>query len=237
MRKIPSNEKVLITGCARSRTSLVASLFSKLGFWGGETFGPDRNNKAGYFENKLLREKISKPLLDLFGADRLGQSSFPDLSQVQKASKNYIFISELRRSWYKCMDKQGWDGSQSWYYKGAKLCLMWPIWNEVFPEAFWVIVRRNPEDIAESCLRTSFMRAYSKKADWLRWVNYHQDRFEAMKEAGLRVFEIWTDAFLDGDFQSFIELMDWLGMDEESYDLEEIKNLVQPSITHKLRRK
>ena len=31
----------------------------------------------------------------------------------------------------------------SWYYKGAKMCLIWPIWHKAFPEAEWIIVRRD----------------------------------------------------------------------------------------------
>jgi hypothetical protein len=87
-----------------------------------------------------------------------------------------------------------------WFYKGAKMCLFWPIWHRAFPNAKWIIVRRKDEDIINSCLRTGFMRAYDDAEGWQTWVDHHKERFQEMKAAGLSVAEVWPTKFVEGDF-------------------------------------
>ena len=69
---------ILITGCARSGTSLVAGIFNICGAFGGEISGPTIYNKKGIFENAFIREMLVKPWLENVGADPMGQSPLPD---------------------------------------------------------------------------------------------------------------------------------------------------------------
>ncbi|NJM42225.1 MAG: hypothetical protein HC853_16515 [Anaerolineae bacterium] len=56
---------------------------------------------------------------------------------------------------------QHYDGVQPWGFKEPKMCLMWRLWDQHFPGARWVIVRRPIEQVVDSCMRTSFLRYQS----------------------------------------------------------------------------
>ncbi len=217
-------QPILITGCARSGTSLVAGSIDLCGAFGGVTIGPNRNNRKGMFENARIREEITKPYLHDIGMDPLGQYPLPNpLSlaiPVDWASRvDRIFLDE------------GYAGGPR-YYKGAKMCLFWPVWHYAYPGAKWVVVRRRSGDIADSCLQTGFMRAFrdrkiqrivgadSERDGWLWWVRWHIQRFIEMIEAGLNCFQIWPERMVEGDYGQLYQLMDWLGLKWNSDVLE-----------------
>lgn len=183
--------------------------------------GPTPFNQKGQFENNEIRDKITKPFLTALGVDRLGQYPLPrtrDLTSVP--GWNSRILSVLRG--------QGYEGG-IWFYKGAKLCLYWPVWHGAFPEARWIIVRRDPDEIASSCLRTPFMRAFSDKEGWLGWVREHEERFEDMQEEGLDVFEVWPGRSIDGDLEQFKSMIEWVKL--EWNDLA-VKKFITPSLWH-----
>jgi hypothetical protein len=100
-----------------------------------------------------------------------------------------------------------------WYYKGAKMCLIWPIFHHAFPDATWVIVRRRIDDNVYSCLRTAFMSAYRNAAGWKRWAEEHHRRFDQMRaHPGLRVYEVWPRKFIRGDFKEVRTVVEQCGL-------------------------
>jgi hypothetical protein len=111
-----------------------------------------------------------------------------------------------------------------WMYKGAKMCLMWPIWHHAFPNAKWVIVRRKTSDIISSCLKTNFMHAFSKEhcrkavgvksefEGWLWWVHQHEKRFVEMITEGLNCKIVWPERMVRGDYEQLYETVEWLGL-------------------------
>ena len=141
---------IFVTGCARSGTSLTASILKNLGCNTGKL--------NDLYENTGIREKVLKPYLRSVGADPLGQKPLPD-------TDNLPAMPDLRK-----MVQQHIPNLEPWMYKDAKLTLVWPVWAREFPEAKWVLVRRDKAEIAKSCLRTSFMRAYEGQLGWERWV-------------------------------------------------------------------
>ena len=227
---------ILITGAARSGTSMVAGAIHACGAWKGDTAGPNRNNKKGMFENTAIRNTIMKPYLRKHGWDPLGQYPLPDITKIPiptdwKQRMESIFIS------------QGYPGGP-WMYKGAKMCLMWPIWHYAFPNAKWVIVRRKTEDIAKSCCKTGFMRAFCKSEiqkevgvdnefdGWVWWVNQHLDRFREMIDEGLNVKVVWPERMVRGDYSQMMQTIEWLGLKWNS----EVLNFIDPKLW-KARRK
>jgi len=146
---------ILITGCARSGTSMTAGILDRCGAYGGNLLmGHSRANRKSFYENREIRDNILKPYLMLCGADPLGQKPLPQPQAL-------LPLANLRSKIEQIFKFQGYkDGP--WYYKGSKMCLVWPTFHTAFPEAKWVIVRRRDEDIVYSCMRTAFMRAYRK---------------------------------------------------------------------------
>lgn len=210
---------IIVTGCPRSGTSLVAGIIHKCGAFGGEMFGPTQNNKKGFFENRFVREQLVKGYLKKIGADPLGQKDLPkigDLIPQPNWAKN--FEQEFRQ--------EGYRGGPL-FVKSVKGCLFWPIWNEAFPDAKWVIVRRDDREIAESCLRTSFMRAYTDIDGWLGWVEHHKQCFDQIWQHCSNVREIWPATILSGDLKEIQAVIDWCGLE---WNEEEVKDFIDPSL-------
>lgn len=208
---------ILITGCARSGTSMVAGVINMCGAWGGELSGPNHNNQKGMFENAEIRNTVVKPYFESIGVDRLGQYPLVD---IQKLRIPVDWSSRI----CSVMVKQGYPGGH-WFYKCAKACQFWPVWEYAFPNARWIIVRRKDQDIVNSCMRTSFMRAFDKEHNrravkakttedgWQWWVEQHKKRFEEMVMAGLNVKVVWPEKMVNGDYQQMKEAVEWCGLE------------------------
>jgi len=201
-------EPILVTGAARSGTSMTAGVFHLCGAWGGQMSGPTSNNRRGMFENARIRNTIVKPYLKRIGVDPLGQHPLPDVNNLpQLRDLRSRVLGEILAQGYR--PKQG-----EWMYKGAKMCLLWPLWHEAFPRARWVVVRREKADIVNSCLRTGFMRAFRDAKGWEGWVEAHEARFSEMHAADLDIHEVWPTKMIQGDFteiQSAVEdfFLEW----------------------------
>lgn len=220
-----ANSPILITGCARSGTSMTAGLINLAGAWGGEMSPPNRNNQRGMFENREVRSDMVKAFLRSIKCDPLGQHPLPSIGYL-KSKFDGDFCDKWRNRFMRIMSKQGYDGGPL-FYKGAKMCLMWPIWANAFPQARWVIVRRETEDIVNSCLRTSFMRAYKTRSGWLHWVAEHEARFEQMIDAGLDVREVWPQRMIAGDFTEMQMVVNNLGL---VWDADGSREFVDPGL-------
>ena len=85
-----ANRPILVTGCARSGTSMTAGIIDLCEAWGGITSGPNRNNRKGMFENASIRNNLVKPFLANIGADPMGQSPLPDVEKCKLMSVDAI---------------------------------------------------------------------------------------------------------------------------------------------------
>lgn len=179
--------------------------------------GPNLNNAKGMFENARIRNEIVKQYLRSIDADYMGQYPLPE-------TEGMPILTTWQAQVEKVMLEEGYEEGL-WMYKGAKMCLHWPIWNFAFPDAKWIIVRRKPSDIINSCLRTGFMSAFRSKANqkavgvnnewdgWLWWVRQHEDRFREMINAGLNCKVVWPDRMVEGNYQQMKETLEWVGLE------------------------
>lgn len=223
---------ILITGAARSGTSMVAGVIDLCGAFGGTTSPPNINNRRGMFENAYIKNNIVKPYLRSIGCDPMGQRPLPSLSQVLSATHEQAL--RLRNSVVEVLKREGLPEGASWYYKCAKMCLVWYLWNRAFPEAQWIIVRRDDEDIINSCMKTGFMRAYNKTEGWRLWVAEHKRRFHEMKAAGLDVREVRPEKMVNGDFTEMMHVVDELGL---KWNEEEAIAFITPALWSTVQRK
>lgn len=209
---------ILITGAARSGTSMVAGLINMCGAFGGDMSGPTRNNARGMFENACIRNQIVKPYLRQQGYDPMGQFPLPDVSHLPIPADWKDRIRTV-------LAEEGLTPDARWMYKGAKICLMWPVWAHAFPRAKWVIVRRRSADIADSCCKTNFMRAFrrqefrkavgarTERDGWIWWIRQHEQRFVEMLNEGVDAKIVWPERMVSGDYSQMHELIDWLGLE------------------------
>lgn len=204
---------ILITGCARSGTSLATGMLAALGLDLGE-----RRSVNVLNENTAVRQQILKPMISRFGGDPLGQSHFPDPVAVHA-------LPGLREQ--VAMIFGGIGGMRG--YKDAKLTFVWQAWAAAFPAAKWVLVRRDRAAIVDSCIRTNFMRARGDdRAAWGQWVDEHLTRFDAMKAAGLDLVEVWPDRVVE-DPASFEPVATHCGL---SFDLDAVAQCIKPRMWH-----
>jgi len=221
---------ILITGCARSGTSLVAGIINQRGAFGGQMSGPTSSNAKGMFENAKIRNDIVKPYYRSLNVDPLGQFPLPDISNLPIPSNWEQRIRQV------ILDQGYKDGP--WMYKGAKMCQHWPVWNYAFPDAKWIIVRRKTPDIINSCMRTGFMRAFvnpsnqrhvgakNEQEGWLWWVHQHEERFVEMVKTGLNVKWIWPERMIDGDYSQIKEMLEWLGLEWN----QDVMDFIEPKL-------
>lgn len=218
---------ILITGCARSRTSLVGGIVNISGAFGGSLAPANTNNKKGMFENTTIKDTICKPFLKNIGCDPMGQFPLPSMGHFENMT--YAFVKSWKARVVDVITTQGYDETVPWFYKEAKMCLMWPVWYSAFPEARWIIVRRDDEEIAESCLRTPFMRAYKTKEGWLEWVAEHKKRFDEMKLNNLNVVEVWSQKIIDRDYREIKSAIEKFGL---VWNEEKVNDFVSPELTY-----
>ncbi len=207
---------ILITGCARSGTSMVAGAINLCGAFGGIMNSPNKSNEKSMFENIQITEELCKPYLRSIGADSAGQYPLPDPYNLSIPSNWRSRVEEI-------MVEQGYKGGP-WMCKGSKLCLMWPVWHHAFPTAKWIVVRRRTADIIHSCQKTGYMKAFryptnqvavnakDETEGWLWWIHQHEKRFVEMITEGLNVKIVWPERMVYGDYQQMFETMDWLGL-------------------------
>lgn len=217
MLKDYSDKPTLITGAARSGTSMVAACFHLCGAWKGDTGGFHKHNEKGMFENLPLRQNVVKPFFRTLGCDPLGQYPLP-------VTNNIKIPFDFKEKVLKEVKAQGWTTETPWMYKCAKMSLIWPAWVYAFPESKWIIVRRKKEDIVYSCLRTTFMRAYYHKEvlsalgletpeeGWDYWVSMHEQKFNEIINQGINVKVIWPEKMVRADYSELKEAIEWAGL-------------------------
>lgn len=186
---------ILVTGAARSGTSLVTKILQAHGAWLGQ---PGHVNQL--YENTAIRQRILKPYLLRVGADPLGQRVLPDVARLPVHGGLLHAVRAVLMG--------GREGAKL-AYKDAKLCLVWPAWHQAFPKAKWIVVRRKRQDIISSCERTHFMR---HRTNWGEWVDQHELRFQQMRGGGLDLVEIWPSEFIS-DPEKFRPVCDHAGLD------------------------
>ena len=212
---------ILVTGCARSGTSLAAGIIHICGAFGGELLGPNSWNQKGMFENLYIRENLVKPYLEAIGADPRGQRPLPVASTCP-------IVQDWHEMFMDVMKEHGYEDGPI-FYKGAKMCLMWPVWHTAFPRAKWVITERDNEGIIASCQQTVFMNTYNDEAGWQGWIDHHKECVNEMWFAGCDGFVINTPDIIQGDLSAAEEMIEWLGLD---WDEDAVKEFVSPEIWH-----
>jgi len=225
-------DPILITGCARSGTSMIAGVINICGAFGGDMAGPNANNQKGMFENSVIRGQIVKPYLKQIGADPQAQYPLPN-------TENLLIPRDWRSRVEGVMNVQGYTGGP-WMYKCPKMGLHWPVWHYAFPNAKWIIVRRRTGDVVDSCMKTGFMKAFAKPATqkavgvtnerdgWIWWVRQFEQRFVEMitAEDGPNCKQIWPHRMVDGNYDQLYETIDWLGLEWNTGALEFIDPLL-----------
>lgn len=221
-----NEQLILVTGCARSGTSLIAGIVNLCGAFGGQLAAATRLNQKGMFENSEIRNRIVKRFLKSIGADPLGQNPLPDRNRVSKIAEEPGKARAWRDRILNVLRDQGYQQG-TWFYKGAKMCLVWPLWHAAFPNARWIIVRRLDADIIASCRHSSFMSKCRGRNGWQGWIDEHKRCFEEMHDSNLDITEVWSENIVNGDFGNLHSVIEKAGL---CWNENAVKDFVDPNL-------
>lgn len=212
---------ILITGIERSGSSIVAKIIAMCGAYTGEVNDMQENIDIKKIVDWYYKEKLNIPIN--------GQKPLPNISDLQPVSDWGLSIAHL-------LEDKGYDRKKPWLYKSSRITQIWPIWNQAYPNAKWIIVRRRTGDIIQSCMKTGFMKAYSDQVGWLGWIHAHEKLFVSMIEKGCNCKVIWPERMASGDFNQMQEVIEWLGLTWNPEIQKAIEPLFEKSAQHKKER-
>lgn len=169
---IESNDvpPVLIVGMHNSGTSILAEIIHKNGIFLG--------NNMEHYESHLFSMYINDSLIMKGGKN---WSKLPILSIDEVMSYRETIASFIKKYWMVDYMQWGYDGVSEWGIKDPRLCVLLPLYLDIFPEAKVVHIRRNPDDVAASlCQRDK--RGVGKLDDFDHWRKLTLDYTERVIE-------------------------------------------------------
>jgi hypothetical protein len=193
---------ILIVGAPRSGTSLTAGIIHLSKAWGGDMRGHRKLFRKSLFENSDMQLASKVYLKYKLNADPQGQSSLPDLDNPAIYSQLVSSSTDWRQKILHIIKTQGYDFERwkmPWFFKSSKTCLLWPMWHTAFPKAHWIIVKRSNREIAESCMKTGYMTAYSTVEDWLIWACMYSSILEKLKGSKIEYNIVEPERIIKGD--------------------------------------
>jgi Tfp pilus assembly protein PilF len=218
-----TNRPIFIAGTPRSGTSLLTGCLELCGAWAGQTVPATVDNPRGFFENIELRERVVKSLLRDEGACLLGVRKLPDLFNLKLRPGLAKIVLDI-------LVRQGYAGDRPWIFKDAKLSLLWPVFNEAFPEARWVIVRRNTEDIVRSCQNTGFMKQHNfDDITWKKWIDAYCARLDVLKKSEASCYEVEPSRIISDGPDYLRPLISDLDL---VWNRESLSNFISPECWH-----
>jgi hypothetical protein len=172
---------------------MIGGAFHLCGAAGGRIVKVPSYDGRGAFESAEMRNTLTEPLLRAVGADPRGQFPLPSIERCRA-------LAPLLESGWRAKATRILRGlGRVSFYASAHSCLCWPVWAAAMPDALWVVVRRKPEEIVRACMQTGYMNAYGSAVGWRHWVEAHEEHFAAMRNAGLRLVEVWPEKLLKCD--------------------------------------
>lgn len=158
---------LLILGCGRSGTSMVAGLFREAGYYMGEKLMPaDESNPRGYFQservvfiNERILEDVDQP------APRKVARRVADEPTVPAAARWLLTLSPdrrveagpaLRRRMRRVLE------IEPYCFKDPRFSYTLGAWRDELNDARFLCVVRHPLEVADSVLRHAERRGYRK---------------------------------------------------------------------------
>jgi hypothetical protein len=135
---------VLIVGMHNSGTSILAEILHNSGIFLG--------NNMDHYESHFFSIYLND-LLIMGGKNNWAK--LPLLSIEELMSLKDTIAPFVQKYWIADYLQWGYDGISPWGIKDPRLCVLLPLYLEIFPEAKVVHIRRNPDDVAASLCQKS----------------------------------------------------------------------------------
>jgi GT2 family glycosyltransferase len=140
---------LLITGMHRSGTSVVASWLAAAGIHlGGSLLAADGGNPTGYFEDQGFLDLERRMLV---AAAPAGEAGHPDWGWTESERLDRGRFAEHREAALALIAAQ--DKNRLWGWKDPRTTLLLDFWDELLPEARYLLLYRFPWEVADSMQR------------------------------------------------------------------------------------
>lgn len=141
---------LIVTGMHRSGTSLTASFLQAAGIsLGDNLLGSDRFNIKGYFEDVDFLE-FQRAILQ--ECCRHGKKGWPDWGWTETEAFDRNNLSNYIPQALELIKSRN-DKNLPWGWKDPRTSLLLDFWQELLPEAKYLLVYRFPWDVSDSVLR------------------------------------------------------------------------------------
>jgi len=218
---------VIIAGAYRGGTSLTTAAFALSGAWTGRTMPGNQFNPKGYFENESLKSVLHL-MLSISGYNDSDDLPPENLPAFRGTDRLHHILETL-------MLAEGYAGGP-WVIKNPKVPFFWRYFDMIYPQAKWVIVRRNPEAIVKSMTRVNVLTVPMKdmpptREKLERVVNGYNFRLDAIKKAmpADRFRELHSEKIAARDFSDLREAVRWAGL---AFDEKAVAEFVEPEYFH-----
>ena len=145
-KKRDREDPIIVVGNYRSGTSITAGVLHACGAWIGTATPANQHNPKGYFENEALKSLLHLMLMwsRYNDSDKLPPDDLRGFAMFDR----FHYLLEL------AMRGDGYSGGVR-VFKNTKIVLFWRYFHQVYPNAKWVIVRRDASKIVESLQRAT----------------------------------------------------------------------------------
>jgi hypothetical protein len=208
----------LITGCEKTGTSFTAGLLHCCGLFGGDINDlviPRCFNMKGGFENQRIKLELIKPYLlsrGLFNHKRMPHR-FVGMSIDWVSQPIDLNPVQLRENILSIFRDEGWDGVQPLFLKSPAFVRMPREMMEAFPEAKWILVRREAQSAMRSRYAKRYTRAVPDATGFIEVDDIYRMGMECMdqiKDLGIGA-DFYPDDVISGDVSNLGSIIEYSG--------------------------
>jgi len=215
---------IIIAGMYRGGTSLATALFSLCGAWTGYTMEGNQFNPKGYFENESLKS-VLHTMLHMSGYNDSDDLPPEDLLHARIGTERLHHMLEI------LLLAEGYKEGP-WVMKNPKIPFFWRYFDAIYPDAKWVIVRRDKQSVIKSMQRVNVLTIPPRSlplddAKLGRIVDGYDMRLDSITRQipGDRLREISSDDLVSGKLDDLQEIIEWAGLD---YNQDKIDDFIEP---------
>lgn len=190
-----SKEIIIVVEVPRSGAGMIAGCLKLAGAISGQT---DRLNRD------IEVCKVLDTLLSQLKADRSGLFPLPAEKRTKSYSKNKMRSMLLTAMNYK--------SGQIHFLYDYRFLLTWRIWNNYFPDAKWIMVRRNEQEIVESCKKTGWMDRFGDEAGWYWLIDQYLMQYNQMRQNVKNLTVVHPERMITEDYSEMQKTIEWAGL-------------------------
>ena len=212
-------DPILVAAPPRCGTSMVAGLLVHHGVQVGYHRGPHNDNPKGGFENEPIKRFIK---------DELASNGY-DLNPIRHIHMGeYVYNFESNPAFKDIVEDAIEDPGSPWIFKEFRILMTWLQWMRYFPNAVYVLNRRNKADNLQSM---KVHPAISKRGPvedleaWIDWAHHRQE------EIADKCPHVWCDVdkVWQGDMDEARKVVEGCGL---TFDEQVAKEWIDPELWH-----